>query len=136
MAIQDILQADVAFATALYTAAEAEARQTERYLLIALGAMYAYLTTKDIPQSLQKIAWYVPAIVTAFTGLRALGLGLRQHDLLKFLACMKGGQSQFAIAFLSGPSYLAYTIGAFYITLFAASLAVALRVTGRLKGPP
>ena len=43
----EFMQIDVKFAIELSQAAEKEARETERFILLAIGAIYAYLTKRN-----------------------------------------------------------------------------------------
>src|SRR4051794_4067756 len=84
----EFLTKESEFVYGLYQAAELEVRSTERYVLVTLGALYSYLATRaatDIPPRFRPLAWYTPVGLVVFAGIRALGLGLRQHWVLKWL---------------------------------------------------
>ena len=67
----DLLKQEVTFAYAFFQATEFEARTMERYVLIAVGAMYSYLaTTKQIPLPYPQLAWYAPTLVTVIASIR------------------------------------------------------------------
>ena len=127
----ELLMSDMAFAQTFFQAAELEARETERYVLIALAAMYSYLATKEIPPSLHRLAWYSPTLIVVFAGVRALALGCRQGKLLNYVASIQqsDGTQGWAVWFSKQWSSLTVATGLFYLTLLCITLIIARRMT-------
>lgn len=134
-AAADLLTTQLKFAYDLFLAAEAEVRSTERWLLVTLGAMYSYLATKAhaaFPPPLRRVAWYSPAFIVVFAGIRALGLGLRQWQLLEWLKTTeKGGWSQ-----VDRTWTVTATATGFYVVLAVATFVIAYRMTRPSSGEP
>ena len=119
------------FVQDLFQAAEVEVRSTERWLLIALGAIYSYLATKartEVPQPLRKLAWYSPTFIVVFAGIRAFGLGFRQWQVLNWLA-----QTETSVLGANGggwaqskhPWIVTATATGFYVILALATFIIA-----------
>ena len=129
----EFMQIDVKFAIELFQAAENEARETERFILLAIGAIYAYLT-KEIPNNFMQVAWFSPPAIAIFAAVRALGLMLRQRQVLKYLKSVEPSglpDSRGLALWLSNqPSVLAVPMGIFYLFLIGITLAIAF-VMGR-----
>jgi hypothetical protein len=93
--------------------------------------MYSYLATKHIPSQFRRLAWYAPTFVVVFAAVRALGLGLRQAQLMRFMATAEAklltsdSDVGWAKSFICGPPYMSTTAGVFYIVLAAVTIAVA-----------
>jgi len=125
----EFMQIDVKFAIELFQAAENEARETERFILIAIGAIYAYLTTKEIPPNFKQVAWFSLPAIAIFAALRALGLMLRQRQVLKYLKSVTtsglADSRGLAIWLSNQPSVLAVPMGIFYLLLIGITLAIA-----------
>lgn len=133
---------DLDFVYSLFQAAELEARTTERYLLVTLGGMYSYLSTKEIPARLSKMAWYAPALVTLFSAVRALGLLARQVDALNYLKLVEhqyplaGNLHGWALRSSASPlPLLIVTATLFYVVLLVGTFAVARRMTRQASDP-
>jgi hypothetical protein len=136
----ELLTKEAEFVYNLYQTAELEVRATERYVLLGLGAMYSYLVTKSIPDRFRSIAWYAPTFVVLFAGIRALGLGLRQKQLLQYLdkvtearILQANSAAGWAGNFRCGKAYVAWTAGSFYVLLACMTIVLALRMT---RKPP
>jgi len=133
----EFLTKEADFVYQLYQATELEVRSTERYVLIGLGGLYSYLATKTIPDRFRKLAWYAPPFVVLFAGIRALGLGLRQKQLLEYLqvteakALEASGVIGWAQSFTNGKPIVATTAAVFYVLLFILTVAIAYRMTSR-----
>jgi hypothetical protein len=130
------LAKEAEFVYSLYQAAELEVRATERYVLIGLAAMYSYLAaTSDIPRQFRNVAWYAPTFVVVFAGIRALGLGWRQAQLMRYLRDMEGqvlgsdACSGWAHSFLAQRSIVALSAGVFYFVLAIFTALIAYRMT-------
>lgn len=115
-------------------AAELEARATERYVLVALAGMYSYLATKEVPRQFRRLAWYAPTLVTVFAGIRALGLGWRQRQLLDYFD--RDGKATTAaepgsrVGAVFRASALCFDFsGVFYVLLIILTLVIAHRMT-------
>lgn len=134
-AAPELLKHNVTFVYAFFQAAELEARATERYVLVALGGMYSYLATQNIPVDLGRLAWYAPALVAVFGAIRALGLLLRQGQLLDYLVevdrrlPLQGGVPGWAQWSGTKLSVLALPAAVFYILLIGLTLFVARGMT-------
>ncbi len=126
----ELLKQEASFVLEFFQTAEHEARATERYVLIALGAIYSYLAAQkgELPPG----AWYAPTFVVVVAFIRAVGLGYRQKQLLKYLQEMEGrltlpsGVSGWAEWFSKLPPFIAISAGAFYVLLIVVTLVVAL----------
>jgi hypothetical protein len=131
----EFLLKEVDFVSSLYQAAELEVRTTERYVLVTLGGIYSYLASKDVPGRFRRPAWYVPTFVVVFAGLRALGLGLRQCQLLQWLktteakALVGNVDAGWVQSFTKGAPIVAGTATAFYVVLTILTLVIAWRAT-------
>jgi hypothetical protein len=146
------LTKEAEFAWSFYQAAELEVRATERYVLIGLAAMYSYLaSTKSIPRQFQKIAWHAPTFVVIFAGIRALGLGWRQYQLMRYLQALESrvlcgdvkvvcGEVKilcadanvgWAFSFIGQKSMVALSAGLFYVLLAIFTVFVAYQMTKR-----
>jgi len=148
------------FAWSLFQAAELEVRATERYVLVGLAGIYSYLaSTKTIPSRFQKVAWHAPTFVVVFAGIRALGLGVRQWQLMRYLRTLEGnvlcadvnvlcGNAKalcpvakigWAHSFIGQRSIVALSAGLFYVLLATFTIFVAYQMTkksGRQPPPP
>jgi hypothetical protein len=133
----DFMQIDINFAIQLFQAAELEARETERFILLAIGAIYAYLTTKEVPDKFKRVAWFSPPAIAIFAAVRALGLMLRQVQMLEYLRSLEScglADSRGLACWLSHqPPVLALPMGIFYLLLIGITLAIAI-VMVRRKG--
>jgi hypothetical protein len=136
-----LLKDDVAFVYAFFQAAELEARQTERYVLVTLGGMYSYFATKEIPDRLRRLAWYSPVLIVVFAAIRALGLMLRQEQLLNYLKHVEQHFPYTADApgwanwYARQPSVVALPTVLFYLLLFAITLFIARRMARNVDRP-
>jgi hypothetical protein len=128
----ELITQETAFVYKYFEAAELDARTTERHILIALGAIYSYLSAKAASLEVPGWAWYAPTLVVLFAGIRAAGLAWRQRQLLDFLAKTES-------AFLSSDGYpgwaqwynaqkplIAVTAAVFYVLLVGVTLAIAV----------
>lgn len=132
--VADFLTNESKFVYDMFQAAELEVRTTERWVLITLGAIYSYLATKaktDIPPPLRGLAWYSPTFIVIFAGLRALGLGLRQGQILDWLKAAEtrvlgpngGGWAQAKHLWV-----VTGTATTFYLVLALATVIIARRM--------
>jgi len=133
----DFIQIDINFAIQLFQAAELEARETERFILLAIGAIYAYLTTKEVPDKFKRVAWFSPPAIAIFAAVRALGLMLRQVHMMEYLNRVESSgledSQRLAFWFSHQPPLLALPMGIFYLLLIGITLAIAV-VMVRRKG--
>lgn len=128
--VTEFMQIDINFAIELFQAAEKEARETERFILLAIGAIYAYLMTKQIPDNnFNHVAWFCPPAIAIFAAGRALGLMSRQKRILEYLKNVEPGglaDSRGLGLWLSNQSsVLAVPMGIFYLLLIGITLAIA-----------
>jgi len=127
----DFLTKEAEFAFGLYQAAELEVRTTERYVLVALGGIYSYLATKsgEIPLRFRRLAWYSPTFVVIFAGIRALGLGLRQAEVTRWLCMTEHKLSPNAVGWAKfthdSPWVVTATACAFYLVLAVVTILAA-----------
>ena len=130
-----MMEININFAIDLFQAAEKEARETERFILLAIGAIYAYLTTttKVITDDFSHVAWFAPSAIAVFAAVRAMGLLFRQRQILKYLESVEpngqAGSQGLALWLSKQPSVLAVPMAIFYLLLFGSTLAVAIRMT-------
>ena len=132
--VGSFLTSESNFVYDMFQAAELEVRTTERWVLITLGAIYSYLATKaktEVPQPLRRLAWYSPTFIVVFAGLRALGLGLRQGQILNWLQVVEtkvlgpngGGWAQAKHLWV-----VTATATTFYLVLALATVIIARRM--------
>jgi hypothetical protein len=69
----------------LFDADEKEVRQLERYLLVAIAAIFSFLVNQITKADYTNL-WYFPAFLTCIAGIRAGALGNRQRVWLRTLA--------------------------------------------------
>jgi len=125
------LTKEAGFVYNLYQAAESEVRMTEGYVLVGLGGIYSYLATKKGRVPFGRIAWFIPTFIVAFAGLRALWLGVRQAELLKYLEKIEANLLQmnaslgWATSFRQTGNFMSVTAGAFYVLLLIVTIVVA-----------
>jgi len=131
----DFLSTEAGFVYKLYEAAELEVRASERYVLIGLAGMYSYLATKGVPAQFRSWAWYAPTFIVLFAAIRALGLGWRQGQLIRYLrdteASVLGASASagWAHSFIAQKSIVAASAGIFYVLLLIATIIIARRMT-------
>jgi hypothetical protein len=132
----EFLTKEAEFVYAFYQAAELEVRATERYVLVGLGGMYSYLATRERSAPFSRLAWYAPTFVVLFAAIRALGLGLRQAELLQYLKSGEvkvlgcaGASAGWAHSFTAGLPIVATTAGVFYMLLVGLTFAIGWRMT-------
>jgi hypothetical protein len=132
----ELLKQQSAFVYEFFQAAELEARATERYVLIALATMYSYLAANGtaIPPQFRELAWCAPTLVTVFAGIRALGLGRRQKQMLDYLKEIEarlpppGEIPGWAHWFSKQVPFVAISAGVFYLLLTALTVFVAYKM--------
>ena len=125
----ELVRAEIAFVIRYFETAELEARTTERYVLLVLGAMYTYLAAHV--SELSRIAWFAPTLVVFFAAVRALGMGWRQGQILTFLKKLEGDlpvarMSGWAHWYKDQPPLITLSAAAFYIFLLAVTFGVAI----------
>jgi hypothetical protein len=132
----DFVSNESKFVYDLYHAAELEVRLTERYVLLALGGIYSYLATtaaKEIPIRFRRLAWYAPTFVVIFAGLRAMGLGIRQKQIMAWLLRAENSslidQPGWAQSSVCTFPIMATTAGVFYIFLAVTTGFLAYRMS-------
>lgn len=127
----ELITQETAFVYKYFEAAELDARVTERHILIALGAIYSYLSTRTASLNLPGWVWYVPTLVVLFAGIRATGLAWRQRQILEFLAKAEAAllsshtYSGWAQWYGAQKPLIAATAAGFYVLLFSVTLAIA-----------
>jgi hypothetical protein len=129
----EFLTKELDFVFSLYQAAELEVRSTERWLLVALAALYSYLATKaarDITARFPRLAWWTPVALVTFAGIRAIALGLRQHYVMIWLQTAETtilppdfGWASFSE---SKPWIVSITVAVFYGALVLATTVIAI----------
>ena len=128
----DFLKQEAAFVFEFFQTAEHEARATERWVLIALGAIYSYLATQKIPSGLSVVAWYVPTFVAVAASVRAVGLGWRQYHLLRYLkkverqVALPSQVPGWALSYTKAPPFIAISAVIFYAFLIVGTFAIAI----------
>jgi hypothetical protein len=124
----ELTKAEIGFVIKYFESAEVEARTTERYVLVGLGAIYTYLAAhvSDLP----RIVWFAPPLVVFFAAVRALGMGWRQGQILAYL---KQVESELAITrtgwakwYKDQPPFVAVSAASFYVFLLVVTLGVAI----------
>ena len=125
-----MIEVNINFAIDLFLAAEKEARETERFILVAIGAIYAYLTTPRDISAFSRVAWFAPPAIAFFAAVRAMGLLFRQRQILKYLESVEpngqAGSQSLALWLSKQPSVLALPMAIFYLLLIGSTLAVAI----------
>ena len=129
-----MIEININFAIDLFLAAEKEARETERFILLAIGAIYAYLMTTNITGTFSRVAWFAPSAIAVFAAVRAMGLLFRQRQMLKYLESVEpngqAGSQGLALWLSKQPSVLALPMAIFYLLLIGSTLAVAIWMKG------
>lgn len=139
MEATELLNSNIDFVYAFFQAAELEARQTERYVLVTIGAIYTYLTTKEIPARFRQLAWYAPVLIVAFAAIRALGLMLRQMQLLDYLTEIEtkfplpNQAPGWAYWYGKQASVVAWPTAMFYLLLIVVTVVLAYRMRKSLE---
>ena len=132
----DLLNQQVSFLYAFFQATELEARAMERYLLLALGGMYSYLATKEVPQQYRGLAWYAPTGIAAFAALRAVVLAVRQAQIWRYIGeeverqiSLPSGVQGWAHWYNGQTPYVLITAAAFYVLVIVSTFVIARRMT-------
>ena len=132
-----LLDQEVAFVFRFFEMAEREARATERYVLIGIGAIFSYLATQEsVIEELPLLVWYAPAFVVLMAWFRAVSLGFRQKQLMSYLKTLEAKltlptrDSGWATYFTNQGPFVAVWAATFYLVLLLVTVVIAVIMTG------